>query len=131
MSNKIFIVEDDKDTQIFLKFFLGKKYELEFCDSADEFFESIKRSNCNLIIVDIRIKGSQDGLQITRQLKSSMDFSGIPVLCLTANVLDENKEKAFIAGADYFLTKPVENGILLNTIEMLLNKNRNYIAAAC
>lgn len=127
---KIFIIEDDQDTQIFLKFFLGKKYELEFCDSADTFFEAIKRSNCDLIIMDVRINGSEDGFQITKKLKSSNEFSGIPVLCLTASILEDYKQRAFSAGADYFLTKPVENGILLNTIEMLLQKNRRYLAPA-
>ena len=75
--------------------------------------------------MDIAIKGMKDGLQITRELKDSSEYKHIPVLCLSAHVLEKDKKNAYDAGVDIFLPKPVSNDHLMNTILELLKKNKN------
>jgi len=117
---KILIVEDDYDTQIFLKLFLGKKFDLEICRTDQEFYDVLGNCSYNLIIMDIAIKGHKDGLQITRELKNSELYKNIPVLCLSAHVLESHKENALNAGVDKFLAKPVSNQLLLETINSMI-----------
>ena len=118
--DKILIVEDDYDTLMFLNLFLRKRFMIESCRTDGGFDDLIKKSRYDLIIMDIAIKGNRDGLQLTRELKSSDSYKDIPVLCLTAHVMEQDKQNAFEAGVDYFLPKPVTNSILMNTIVSLL-----------
>jgi two-component system, cell cycle response regulator DivK len=49
-----------------------------------------------------------DGLEATRVLKADPVTAGIPVVILTAHAMAEDREKAFEAGGDAYLSKPVE-----------------------
>ena len=71
--------------------------------------------------MDIAIKGSKDGLQITEELKNSEQYKNIPIICLSEHVLDRDKKRAYEAGADVFLEKPVKNDKLLNTIKKMVS----------
>lgn len=118
--SKVLIVEDDFDTLTFLKLFLGKKFDIEACRSDEEFYEVLGKCCYNLIIMDIAIKGRKDGLQLTRELKNSEEYKNIPVLCLSAHVLEKDKDNALKAGVDKFLPKPVSNQVLMETINSLI-----------
>jgi CheY-like chemotaxis protein len=117
---KILIVEDDYDTLTFLNLFLGKDFDIETCRTDEEFYVIIKKWSYDLILMDIAIKGQKDGLQITRELKDSDEYKNIPVLCISAHVMEKDKEKAFKAGVDKFLAKPVSNKVLMQTINTMI-----------
>ena len=72
--------------------------------------------------MDISLRGQKDGLQLTREIKSSERFKNIPVVCLTAHAFQQDRENAINAGVDIFLTKPVNNSYLMET---LLNMVKN------
>jgi len=110
--SKILIVDDDRDTLMFLNLFLGKKFDIETCRTDEEFYEAIKKRRYDLIIMDIAIQGRKNGLQITRELKNSDEYKSIPILCISAHVMESDKENAFNAGIDKFLAKPVSNKVL-------------------
>ncbi|MGA7723010.1 MAG: response regulator [Ignavibacteriaceae bacterium] len=118
--SKILIVEDDYDTLTFLNFFLGKKFNLETCRTDEEFYTAIKKCFYDLIIMDIAIKGRKNGLQITKELKDSDEYRSIPILCISAHVMESDKENAFNAGVDKFLSKPVSNTVLMETINNMI-----------
>lgn len=118
--SKILVVEDDFDTQIFLNLFLGRYYEVDVCKSDLDCYELLNQNLYHLIIMDIAIKGGKDGLQITRELKNSDQYKNIPILCLSAHVLDEDKKRAYEAGIDIFVEKPARNDNLLNTITKMI-----------
>lgn len=117
---KILIVEDDYDTLTFLNLLLGKKFDIETCRTDEEFYVVIKKWCYNLIIMDIAIRGHKDGLQLTKELKNSNEYKGIPVLCISAHVMEKDKENAFKAGVNKFLAKPVSNKVLIETIDDMI-----------
>ena len=119
---KILIVEDDYETLIFLRFLLKNNFEILDCGSNDDFYEKIEKHAFDLIIMDIAIKGNKNGLQITKEIKTSDKYKHIPILCLSAHVMPQDKRNALEAGANKFLPKPIANHILLNTILELLKK---------
>ncbi len=120
--SKILIVEDDYDTLQFLRLLLEKYYDIEDCRTDESFNELIDKLTFDLIIMDIAIKGYKNGLQITREMKSSNKYKHIPILCLSAHVMEQDKRNAIDAGVDKFLPKPVANCALLKTISELLQK---------
>lgn len=116
---KILIVEDDNDTLLFYKLFLGKLYNLETCKSDTAFYELINKNNFDLVIMDIGIKGQKNGLDLTADLRSMEKYEKVPIICLSAHVLPQDKKNAYSSGVNVFLEKPVENKLLLKTIKEL------------
>jgi CheY-like chemotaxis protein len=117
---KILIAEDDRESQKFLNLILRKKYDVDFCDSANEFSERISGKDYNIIIMDITLKGEKNGLSLIKELKLSQAHSNIPIVGLSAHVFSQDKKRAIEAGVDVYLTKPIVNKKLLDTIEKLV-----------
>lgn len=119
---KILIVEDDYENQRFLQLFLGKKFMIFTCDSENDFYKYLHSNSIDLILMDISLRGNKDGLQLTKEIKSNPKFKNIPVVCLTAHAFPQDKENALNAGVDIFLTKPVSNNFLMDSlVEMIKN----------
>ncbi len=119
---KILVTEDDFENQKFLEMFLKRNFDVYICDSAESFYDNIKNVKFDLVLMDISLKGNKNGLELTEELKNMPGYENIPVVCLSAHAFKKDRENAFNAGVDVFLTKPVENKILLNTLLDLLKK---------
>ena len=61
-----------------------------------------------------------DGFETIRRLKTNDDTKHIPVLAVTAQAMEEDKELAAHAGADGFVTKPIEVGAITSEISRAL-----------
>ena len=119
-SNRILIVDDDPQIRDMLtKALSGKKYETEVASSGFEAGARIVRFRPGLVILDL-VMPEMDGFEVCRQIKENPDTSHIKVLALTGYDTRENREKIMKAGADGYLTKPVEHTALLQHVEDLL-----------
>ncbi len=119
---KILITEDDFENQRFLKLFLKKNFDVYMCDSDQTFYENLKNTKFDVILMDISLRGKKNGLQLTKELKETPGYEDIPVVCLTAHAFKKDRDSAFDAGVNVFLTKPVENHILMETLLGVLKK---------
>ncbi|MBS3944350.1 MAG: response regulator [Melioribacter sp.] len=125
----LLIVEDDFENQKFLQFFLRKYFTIEVCDSADTFYQKMKEQKFDLILMDISLRGKKDGLQLTKEIRKSTEHSDMPIVGLSAHAFQKDKDNAYDAGVDLFITKPVQNDVLLdalfNTLHQKTGKNFN------
>jgi len=71
--------------------------------------------------MDISIRGPKDGLELTKELKSSPDYSSIPVICYTAHAFNTDRINAMEAGCNVYISKPSDIHTLLNSLFDLLN----------
>jgi len=113
---RILITEDDSENQRFLRMFLQKSFVVDICDSDVTFYEKLSANKYDVILMDISLKGNKNGLELTRELKANPEFRSIPIVCLTAHAFKKDVENALNAGVDIFLTKPVDNHILMETL---------------
>ena len=113
---KILVTEDDYENQKFLEMFLGRTFEVELCDSEQTFYEQLNRCTFDIILMDISLRGNKNGLELTRELRKKKEYERVPVVCLTAHAFKKDMDNALDAGVDIFLTKPVENHILMQTL---------------
>src|ERR1035437_7331702 len=112
----VLIVEDDALNQVTIKKFIEKKHNTIITDSSDEAFEILKKKKVDIILMDISIRGKKNGLELTKELKASKEFSHIPVIAITAHAFDEDKQNALRAGCEGYLAKPFSKESLLNLI---------------
>jgi CheY-like chemotaxis protein len=57
-----------------------------------------------------------DGIEATRRLKADPATAGIPIIVLTAHAMKGDEERARAAGCDDFLTKPIDEDRLFESI---------------
>ena len=119
---RILVAEDDKENQKYLDFILRRTYEIDFCDSPEEFLILISSKNYDIVIMDVTLKGEQSGLSLIRKLKQKKEYREIPIIGLSAHVFSQDREKALDAGADVYLTKPIGNKKLMDTLGKLLTQ---------
>ena len=84
------------------------------------------------ILLDAGLSGGMDGLKVCRDLKSDMQFRTIPIVMLTTTGSNEEINEAVDAGADEFLSKPINRGELkvrLRSITRLHKGNAELIGA--
>lgn len=122
---KLLIVEDDKENQKFLNIFLRKLYELDFCDSDETFYKKLEEKKYDIILMDITLRGNKDGLELTRELRSNPSRSSIPVVGLSAHAYQKDRDEAYKAGVDIFITKPVQGFTLLESLSLALDKQKD------
>ncbi len=118
---KVLVVEDEEKIAQFLKKGLTEKgYSVEVASDADTAFERIESSPYDLLILDLLLPGSRDGLELCRQVRARGIRSKI--LMLTARDTVENKIEGLDAGADDYLVKPFSFRELLARLRALLRR---------
>lgn len=117
---KILYVEDNEDNVYMLTRRLTRRgYEMIVAENGEQGIEMAAAERPDLILLDLSLP-VLDGWEAARRLKASADTSAIPVIALSAHVLEGEREKALAAGCDDFDTKPVELGRLLAKIDALI-----------
>lgn len=119
----LLIVEDDIENLKFLKILLKNNFQIESCDNAEDFMSILDQKNIDVILMDITIRGSKDGLQLTKEIKNNSKYSHIPIVGLTAHAFQKDKLNAMKAGVDYFFTKPVDGIILRDKLLSFVKEN--------
>ena len=117
MKAKILIVEDDSSSRNLLVRLLKKEnYEVEIASDGLEAFELMERNRFQAILTDWMMP-KMDGLELIHKIRQSSHPDTV-ILMITALASREAKEKALEAGADDYISKPIDMSIL----EDVLNK---------
>jgi PAS domain S-box-containing protein len=118
----ILVVEDDGETQNFMKALLGRSYEVVFAVSGDEMWRCLeaRAGHVHLVLMDLSLKGTEDGLELTRSLRKHPTWKNLPIIAVTAHALPEDRTNALGAGCDAYLEKPVNNERLLDLVKRFL-----------
>lgn len=120
---KILVVEDDADLQqLFCRTLSRDQYLPIAADNAGQALDILENEYIDLIISDVMMPG-MNGFDFIRQLREAhMD---VPVLIITAkgDILD--KQAGFQAGADDYMTKPIDLHEMLFRINAILRRARS------
>jgi len=118
----ILVVEDDAETQGFMKILLGRRYEVRLASSGEELRRILANegSQIRMVLMDLSLKGGEDGLQLTRALRADAAWKSLPIVAVTAHAFPADRANALAAGCDAYLEKPIDNHNLLRTIERFI-----------
>ncbi|MDR0938950.1 MAG: response regulator [Mediterranea sp.] len=116
---KILVVEDNDELRDYLSHTLAEEYVVQNCSNGKDALIIVPEYNPDLVISDIMMP-EMKGDELCRTLKNDINTSHIPVILLTAL----NSEKDILAGlnigADEYIVKPFNIGILKATVTSLL-----------
>ena len=118
----IAVIEDDHSQAEFLTDWLEQRgYTVDVFGTPEEFSEHSDDRHYHLILLDISFPdGALEGITLLERLKCQMD-GGSPVLMMSARSDMVARMRALRAGADSYLTKPLDLGVLEKRIEQLLS----------
>ncbi|WP_020528367.1 hybrid sensor histidine kinase/response regulator transcription factor [Flexithrix dorotheae] len=120
-NHNILLVEDNKDMRLYLKGILSQHYQYYEASEGNEAIEVCKNHDIDLIVSDVMMPG-MDGLSFCDHIKTNFETSHIPVILLTARVMEENEIEGYEHGADAYITKPFNTKLLIVRIEKLLEQ---------
>lgn len=112
MCDRVLIV-DDNPTNLKLVAYLVKSsgYEVDTAVDANAAVAAIAANRPRVILMDLQLPGV-DGLELTRRLKADPATRDIAIIAVTAYAMKGDREKAFEAGCDDYVTKPIDTRAL-------------------
>lgn len=119
--SRIILVEDQPEIRQLIRMTLEfGDFELaEACD-ADAGWALIQQQAPDLLLLDLMMPGSMDGLALCRKVRQHPALTGVPVIMLTARSQQSDIDAGLEAGASAYLTKPFSPMELIERIGELL-----------
>jgi CheY-like chemotaxis protein len=109
----VLIAEDNRINQkVLLHLLANFGYVAEVAENGAEAVEKVKLQRYDIILMDVQMP-VMDGFQATRQIRSlGPDLASIPIIAVTANAFQGERQQCLSAGMDDYLTKPIDKANL-------------------
>lgn len=126
---RILVVEDHNVNQMIMtKLLKNKGAEVLLAENGKlgvEEFAASEPGSIDAILMDVRMP-EMDGLQATRAIRAlrRRDAASVPIIAMTANAYDEDREKSGAAGMNCHLAKPIDTRVLYDTLEKYLSDGK-------
>jgi DNA-binding response OmpR family regulator len=116
------LIDDDARLGALLVEYLGK-HEIDVTAAGDgpRGLAALRKSRPDLVLLDLMLPG-MDGLDVCRKIRATTEWSGLPVIMLTAKGEDVDKVVGLEVGADDYLAKPFNPRELLARIRAVLRR---------
>lgn len=119
MTARVLVVDDIIPNLKLLEARLTAEYfDVVTATSGQEALEICERGECDLVLLDVMMPG-MDGFEVCRRLKSNPETVHLPVVMVTALDQTANRVRGLEAGADDFLTKPIDEIALIARVRSL------------
>jgi len=119
MNKKILIVDDDPRNIFALKLTLKSRgYQIESCISAQIAIQILKENEIDIVLMDMMMP-EMDGYEAIKMIRNTPSISQIPVIAVTAQAMPEDRQKCLDAGAQDYVSKPIDVDLLIAAIEKL------------
>lgn len=119
MNKKILLVEDDPLVQeAVMDYFISKGWLVQAADNGDDALELLALGSFHLILLDVMMPG-MNGFTVCRKVRETSD---IPIIFITARVMEEDELNGYSLGADDYVTKPFSLPVLHAKAEALLRR---------
>lgn len=120
-SRRVLVVDDDREIRDIATMRLeAAGYDVTSAIDGQDGIDMISKQMPDVIVMDLRMP-RKDGMGMLTELKARIDTKQIPVVMLSASVIDERL--ALDAGARFFLSKPYKGADLLSAVRVSLSES--------
>lgn len=127
---KILYVEDEEVSFTIVKRFLEDNYIVDNAINAEIAIASLERNNYDMILMDISLKHSINGLDLTRLIRMMPNYIDIPIIAVTAHAMAGDKERILESGCNAYLAKPFSRKDLLAIVNHQSEQKSNITRSA-
>lgn len=123
MPKKILIVDDSPTSRVMHRYLITSKTDYEVLCATDglQALDLAKTARPDLILMDVMMP-SIDGLEVCRRLRKDDKTESLPVILLTFKTGEDSAAIGRDSGANEYLTKPVDEAVLLRTLKRYLDR---------
>lgn len=118
---KILLVDDDSRNIFALKAVLkARGYHCETASSAIKGIEQLTNDpEIGIVLMDMMMP-DMDGYEAIANIRGNPKIAGMPVIAVTAQAMVGDKERCLVAGANGYISKPVDVDLLMNFLKTYL-----------
>ncbi|HEY8492902.1 MAG TPA: response regulator [Myxococcota bacterium] len=119
--HRILIVEDSPTMRQLLVFALKRLKDVDIVEAQDgmDGLRKVTSDHFDLALVDINMP-VMDGLKLISLIRGEESLKGMPIIVITTEGAQEDRERALALGADEYLTKPIQANKVLQVAKDLL-----------
>jgi two-component system cell cycle response regulator DivK len=118
----ILYVEDEAIAYNVVKKFLDRIYKVDNAKNAETAINLLEEKKYDIILMDISLKHSINGLDLTRLIRFMPEYIHIPIIAVTAHAMVGDKERILESGCDAYLSKPFSRQDLIDLVSTFLSK---------
>jgi two-component system, cell cycle response regulator DivK len=120
---KVLYIEHDDDNRYMLKMRLERSddFEVIVSDDSEQGYKLAVTERPDIILMDLEMP-VDDRWEVVRRLKKDAQTGHIPIIGLSADALDSERETAIVKGCDDFAVKPIEFESLVASIRRVVAK---------
>ena len=116
---RLLIVEDDcLMAEGTADYFTGKGWNVKIAEEGQTALELLEQEHFHLILLDVMLPG-KNGFTLCRKIRENSD---VPIIFITARVLEEDKLNGYALGGDDYVTKPFSLPVLIVKVNALLKR---------
>ncbi len=117
---RILYIEDDANNRMLVRrILMVEGFDVEEADNAVDGINMALENPPDLILMDISMP-EMDGLVATERIRSEPTISDVPIVALTANVMEGDREKTLNAGCDGYIGKPIDVDTFADNVKSYL-----------
>jgi len=125
LQGKTVLIVDDDMRNVFALTSVLESYDINviFAKNGREGIEKLRASkDVNLILMDIMMP-EMDGYEAMKIIRKENKYKKLPIIALTAKAMKDDREKCLAAGANEYLSKPVDTAKLISLLRVWLYNN--------
>ncbi|MCX6067349.1 MAG: response regulator, partial [Chloroflexi bacterium] len=128
---RVLLVEDNEINQIVaLDLLQGMGLQVTLANNGEQALDLVKKEHFDVVLMDIQMPG-MDGYQATAQIRLTPQANAaqLPIIAMTANAMESDRQKALEAGMNDYVSKPVDVTQLANVLIHWVNSPAEKAAA--
>jgi two-component system chemotaxis response regulator CheY len=120
-AKKVLVVEDSPAMRQLIRFALSKLKDLEVVEANDgvDGLSKLSGQKFQLLVVDINMP-IMDGLKLIDMVRKNIEHKDVPILIITTESAEEDRQRAMALGVDEYLTKPVQSQQIVESAKKLM-----------
>ncbi len=123
MSDKILVVDDEKEIADLVAFYLeSENFDVTVCYTSKDALAQVEKEVFDLAVLDIMLPG-MSGLELCKEIRKNYTY---PVIMLTAKDEEVDKIRGLMLGADDYMTKPFRPLELVARVKAQLRRYKRY-----
>ena len=121
MSLVLIIEDNDKNLKLVRDVLQAKGHETMEAGSAEAGLELARRRTPDLVLMDIQLPG-MNGIEALRRLRAEASTRAVPVIAISASVMQQARREIMAAGFDGFVEKPISLQDFLDAVARALKQ---------
>lgn len=109
---RLLLVDDDQvNREVALAMLAGTGLQVDMAENGLEAVRAVRERDYAAVLMDVQMP-YMDGMQATRLIRTMPDRAGLPVIAVTANAFEGDRQRCFDAGMNDFIPKPIQARVL-------------------